>query len=160
MYKIAQYINKGAIITVCHDKGEREVLEDTFNKRYQLNDDRKKGVKRGKFKDATKFEMLPLDKTANETNMIPIKSLRKNVHKENIISEIMCRKYPGEEYMELEKSKEEMRAMHQCGVRDLKEQLRKMLGIENNDEFADVIKNFNDMQNLDKEYFNNLVKIG
>jgi len=62
--------------------------EDKFDKRAKLNNDKRQGLRRGRFRDAETVQAVELEKPVHETNKLRIKQFTRVAQIEWIINEI------------------------------------------------------------------------
>ena len=82
--------DKESLVETSTSLRSRQATE-ACTRRLIINDERKQGQRRGKFRDAANVEAVELDMTADETNGMKVNQFTRKI--KYIIEEILCRKY-------------------------------------------------------------------
>jgi hypothetical protein len=122
--------DKESLVETSASLRSRQATE-ACTKRLIINDERKQGQRRGKFRDAANVEAVELDMTADETNGMKVNQFTRKAQIKYIIEEILCRKYASitlDNETERDAYRKELEKLNT--VKGVKEHLRIILQID------------------------------
>lgn len=139
MKRIAK--TKMKVKSSCDNRKQIEL--DKLRVTTDLNNERKSGTRRGKYRDADTLEPIELEKPASETNIMQVKNFKNKAQMTYIVEEIVFRLYKSYSQEDTDKREEKRRELSIIDkVMDLKSKLVEVLDVPRDDLKSNSIGDF------------------
>ena len=134
-------LTKMKVKSSCDNRKQIEL--DKLRVTTDLNNERKSGTRRGKYRDADTLEPIELEKPASETNIMQVKNFKNKAQMTYIVEEIVFRLYKSYSQEDTDKREEKRRELSIIDkVMDLKSKLVEVLDVPRDDLKSNSIGDF------------------